>query len=514
MSATLRDIDLLCHPGDRHGTGEVPYEVLRVLLEGGNWFKADDQMAAGMGSWCWIGDATLFATAEFHGEESRHVGRLLRHFSVFALPSLEESTLTQILTGKTIAHLRSVDGGEHLPQVGDVAKELCKATSTIFTSLNSRFPVSGNRWCYNYLADDCIQIVDAVTRIPPRMLHGSSLVAFWAHECRRVLADRCHDADDVEIAKEIRSRIIEKVKLFSSSGAKSAKAKGEIFLIKDLDDSLRRQRMTFSDLICDDTGTVALDGIPESVFMNKLAEHELCKTSSAREELMLLLRKYGVAPTEPETEMAVTLRMLRQLRSAHCLDFLEKATTEDRDGRASYSGLPAYVIDVFSEAYLADPDPASAGFESPPNLVYSVSDGTDRAEAELDKFNAIGSAKGLSQPLSLSPTRTEHLLRAARVIATDGCCGVFAGGRAQLLEDILRFAAFVGKQETVVLSSDVQQFKVDLRHCFRIAGSKNLPVTAIIHGEDLSDEVLDRLNGFVTCGEIFDLFAADELKTL
>jgi hypothetical protein len=428
---------------------------------------------------------------------------------------LEDSTLTQILTGKSIAHLRAVDNGAHLSRIGDVAKDLCKATSSIFSALNQKFAVDAQRWCYNYLADDCIQIVDAVKRAPARALHGLSFVAFWAHECRRVLADRCRDADDAaDITKEIRARISDKVKLFSSSGAKSAKAKGDLHAIKDLDDGLKRQRMVFGDLICDETGTVAIDGIPESVLLAKLKEFDLCKSSTAREELLALLRNHGTAPPDSETEMKVTLRMMRKLRSVHCGDFLDRAADADVDERASYGMLPAYVVDVFSEAYLADRDPNGPPLDSPPHLVYSISDATDRAEAELDKFNAIGLAKGVTQPLSLSPTRTEHLMRAARIIATDNSSGVFAGGRAHILEKILRFASFVGKQETVMLSTEFLQFKVDLRHAFRIAGSKNLPVTAIIHGENLGDDVLDRLNALVTCGQIFDLFAAEELNAL
>jgi hypothetical protein len=155
----------------------LPPQVLRTLVESGNWLKTGDLLGVGRGSdnevagaggssgrsasagaWCWVGDVSVIATAELGHDEAQQSARLLRHFVVFSVPAIDESTMGQILTGRAVAHLRTVDGGAHVARVGPVVKELCRATASLLMLLKQRFPVHGARWCHDYRTDHCAQV--------------------------------------------------------------------------------------------------------------------------------------------------------------------------------------------------------------------------------------------------------------------------------------------------------------------------------------------------------------------
>jgi hypothetical protein len=247
-------------------------------------------------------------------------------------------------------------------------------------------------------------VIDAVARLPGHALYPASLVAFWAHECRRVFSDRCASGDfATEIAKEIRACVTSHVRILgsginngrnggvegdrrggsarndgtttiggdsgssgigssssgggggsarhraglvgsagSSSGARGgggALHKADLAVIKDLDDALKRQRLTFADLVrpmsydtvstfddaiatnkskvnstsnvsnasssssgggvssgaTDANNTIGsgssnvsgtVDGVPTGVFLERLRELDILKSDAARAELL------------------------------------------------------------------------------------------------------------------------------------------------------------------------------------------------------------------------------------
>jgi hypothetical protein len=151
------------------------------------------------------------------------------------------------------------------------------------------------------------------------------------------------------------------------------------------------------------------------------------------------------------------------------------------------------------------------------NLCYMTSDIDDamvQAQSQLVAFNAA-TVRDVARPLHLTRTLTRHLLRLGRVLNIPGGDAVLVGENEIGIQAITRFAAHVAGHEMVELDcTGVDTFNSDMRAIYRLAGCKDAQVTAYIAADGLSDAIYEKLNSFLSFGEIYDLFLASEKAAL
>lgn len=108
-----------------------------------------------------------------------------------------------------------------------------------------------------------------------------------------------------------------------------------------------------------------------------------------------------------------------------------------------------------------------------------------------------------------------HLVRALRVLNIPGAHAILVAEPGAGAREVASLAAHIAHCELHdVAAGSEQAFNGDLRALFRVAGCQNVRVAAITDGHALSHGVLERLNGLLVTGQVFDLFGRDERAAL
>ena len=150
---------------------------------------------------------------------------------------------------------------------------------------------------------------------------------------------------------------------------------------------------------------------------------------------------------------------------------------------------------------------------NPCNLTHNIDDAMIQAESHLRSFNANWHA--IVRPLRLTRTLTRHLLRIARALSIPGTSSIMVGENELGISSITKFAAHIaGYSMEVVDCTNTTTFSSDMRALYRKVGCKGSRVTAYICGDNLDDSVYEKLNSFLTAGEIYDLFSTSEMEAL
>jgi len=108
-----------------------------------------------------------------------------------------------------------------------------------------------------------------------------------------------------------------------------------------------------------------------------------------------------------------------------------------------------------------------------------------------------------------------HLVRALRVLNIPGAHAILVAEPGAGAREVASLAAHIAHCELhIVAAGSEQAFNGELRALFRVAGCQNARVAAIMDGHALSHGVLERLNGLLVTGQVFDLFGRDERAAL
>jgi len=151
---------------------------------------------------------------------------------------------------------------------------------------------------------------------------------------------------------------------------------------------------------------------------------------------------------------------------------------------------------------------------NPCNLTHNIDDAMIQAESHLRSFNS-NSLAPIVRPLRLTRTLTRHLLRVARALSIPGTSAIMVGENELGISSITKFAAHIaGYSMEVVNCTNNNTFSSDMRALYRKVGCKGSRVTAYICGDNLDDSVYEKLNSFLTTGEIYDLFSTSEMDAL
>ena len=495
MLVTFHGIDMLSAAETAHGADvERSSEVLRLLSEDGEWFL-DDGSA---GTWCWIGDVSLISSLEVNEQSHKAAERLLRHFAVFSVPPQKVENAERILRSRL--H-RNLSLHTVAPNVTDATLEALAAASMAILEVVKTHFVSAydDTWCNRFSMDDMYAVAHAMTRIPATSLDDYTITAYWVHECLRTLTDRCSSYDDVAwIREKVYEIAVDKVPLCVRHPA------GKQTFMQKIESHLSKMHLNLRDLVRACAASPSTDSITFAELLLGLKALGIHCTDEDAKKLELELEANG----DPIT--------LASFRNALDLDRSAESSAQRELILKDHSQVPI-VVDLIGNADLkiTTMTPKLQNNEEPGlSHLGSLSIVMLQAQSYLEAFNAHILEHGVGKPLTLSRSLTKHLMHLTRVLNIPGCNVICAGARSLVTATVVRFASYIAGYETVTIGSDMGTFSGNMRAIFRLAGVKNLQVTAILQGDECSSDVLDRVNSYLTCGEIYDLFSTDELNAL
>ena len=495
MLVTFHGIDLLSAPQTTHGAEvERPSEILRLLSEEGEWFL-DDSSA---GTWCWIGDASLIGSLEVNEQSQKTAERLLRHFAVFSVPPQKLENAEQILRSRL--H-RNLSLHTTVPNVTDATLDALAAASMAVLEVVKNHFVSAHddTWCNRFTMDDMYAVAHAMARIPVTSLDDYTITAYWVHECLRILTDRCSSYGDVEwIREKVYEAVVDKVPLCVRQPA------GKQTFMQKVEAHLSKMHLNLRDLVRACAASPSADSITFAELLPGLKALGIHCTDEDAKKLELELEANG----DPIT--------LASFRNALDLDGGAPPSAQRELNFQDHSQVPIVVDLIGNEDLKITTMTPELQNNEEPGLSHlgSLSIVMLQAQSYLEAFNAHVLEHGVGKPLTLSRSLTKHLMHLTRVLNIPGCNAVCAGARSLVTATVVRFASYIAGYETVSIGSDMTTFSGNMRAIFRLAGVKNMQVTAILQGDECSSDVLDRVNSYLTCGEIYDLFSTDELNAL
>lgn len=182
-------VDDLNMPAKEQYGAQPPIELLRQLIDQGNWYDKKDTTRIE------VVDVQLVAAMGPPGGGRNVVTpRLIRHFNQVTINSFDETTMSRIFKSIVDWHFTRFDFTEDIQKLSD---RVVQATTSIFKwSVNNLLPTPAKTH-YTFNLRDFAKVIQGVSLSKPTSFKtGDSVIKLWLHEVYRVFYDRLVTNDD------------------------------------------------------------------------------------------------------------------------------------------------------------------------------------------------------------------------------------------------------------------------------------------------------------------------------
>uniref|UniRef100_H2YVP8 AAA+ ATPase domain-containing protein n=1 Tax=Ciona savignyi TaxID=51511 RepID=H2YVP8_CIOSA len=179
--------DLNMPSSDKHGS-QPPLELLRQFIDLGGFYDVKKL------TWKGVVDVTLAATAAPPGGGREISSRLLKHFSVFAMPQPSTKSLQHIYK---VSSLFFVFNRDFMPEVKESCPQVVNAGIAVYYKMCNAMLPTPDKSHYTFNLRDLSDVIKGVLQADESVIVSRETIAhLFAHEATRVFHDRLTDATD------------------------------------------------------------------------------------------------------------------------------------------------------------------------------------------------------------------------------------------------------------------------------------------------------------------------------
>lgn len=228
---------------------------------------------------------------------------------------------------------------------------------------------------------------------------------------------------------------------------------------------------------------------------------------------------YLLALWSHESKRVFSDKLVDQSEKDFVDDCINSLLKDNFSGTMPQLEEPLYFVDFLREPIIDDEtgdviDEFPSNYESIPGGLEEM---RERGYALQAKKN--DATKGAKVDLVLFEDALLHLMRVARILATDGGSALLVGIGGSGKQSLTRLAAFATGahtfQVTLTKTYNLTNFLEDIKELYRIAGLKGKKVCFIFTDADIKDEsFLEYINQMLMTGEISGLFPKDEIDAI
>uniref|UniRef100_H2YVQ6 AAA+ ATPase domain-containing protein n=1 Tax=Ciona savignyi TaxID=51511 RepID=H2YVQ6_CIOSA len=177
--------DLNMPSSDKHGS-QPPLELLRQFIDLGGFYDVKKL------TWKGVVDVTLAATAAPPGGGREISSRLLKHFSVFAMPQPSTKSLQHIYKVSSLFFNR-----DFMPEVKESCPQVVNAGIAVYYKMCNAMLPTPDKSHYTFNLRDLSDVIKGVLQADESVIVSRETIAhLFAHEATRVFHDRLTDATD------------------------------------------------------------------------------------------------------------------------------------------------------------------------------------------------------------------------------------------------------------------------------------------------------------------------------
>uniref|UniRef100_H2YVQ4 AAA+ ATPase domain-containing protein n=1 Tax=Ciona savignyi TaxID=51511 RepID=H2YVQ4_CIOSA len=179
--------DLNMPSSDKHGS-QPPLELLRQFIDLGGFYDVKKL------TWKGVVDVTLAATAAPPGGGREISSRLLKHFSVFAMPQPSTKSLQHIYKVQ-LGHF--FENRDFMPEVKESCPQVVNAGIAVYYKMCNAMLPTPDKSHYTFNLRDLSDVIKGVLQADESVIVSRETIAhLFAHEATRVFHDRLTDATD------------------------------------------------------------------------------------------------------------------------------------------------------------------------------------------------------------------------------------------------------------------------------------------------------------------------------
>uniref|UniRef100_H2YVQ5 AAA+ ATPase domain-containing protein n=1 Tax=Ciona savignyi TaxID=51511 RepID=H2YVQ5_CIOSA len=180
--------DLNMPSSDKHGS-QPPLELLRQFIDLGGFYDVKKL------TWKGVVDVTLAATAAPPGGGREFISsRLLKHFSVFAMPQPSTKSLQHIYKVQ-LGHF--FENRDFMPEVKESCPQVVNAGIAVYYKMCNAMLPTPDKSHYTFNLRDLSDVIKGVLQADESVIVSRETIAhLFAHEATRVFHDRLTDATD------------------------------------------------------------------------------------------------------------------------------------------------------------------------------------------------------------------------------------------------------------------------------------------------------------------------------